>query len=100
MDEVEEIRSNLAGSITYMLTKDINVTNNERAIFKSNAEQWLKDFDLLDFKLMKFTDTLDEQMAQMSYAKMVTSKDPVVQKIWKLSQMRIRKNNIDKDFKV
>lgn len=100
MNEVEEIRSKLAGSITYMLTKDINVTNKEKAIFKSNAEQWLKDFDLLDFNLMKFTDTLDEQMAHLSHANMITSKDPVVQKIWKLNQMRIRKNNIDKDFEV
>lgn len=99
MNELEEIRSKLAESITYMLTKDINVTNNERFIFKSNAEQWLKDLDLLDFKLMKFTNTLDEQMAHLSYSNMITSKDPVVQKIWKLSQMRIRKHEIEKDFK-
>ena len=98
MNEVEEIRSKLAGSITYMLTKDINVTNKERFIFKSNAEQWLKDIDLLDFKLMKFTGTLNEQMAHLSYSNMITSKDPVVQKIWKLNQMIIRKQQLDKDF--
>ena len=98
MNEVEEIRSSLAESITYMLTKDINVTDKERYIFKSNAEQWLKDYDLLDFKLMRFTGTLDEQMAHLSYCKMIASTDPVVQKVWKLSQMRIRKQQLDKDF--
>lgn len=98
MNEVEEIRSSLSESITYMLTKDINVTDNEKALFKSNVEQWLKDYDLLDFKLMRFTGTLDEQMAHLSHCKMIASKDPVVQKVWKLTQMRIRKQQLDKDF--
>lgn len=96
--DIEQIKSQLAEDMSYYLTEKIDVTDNEKSIFKSNVEQWLKDLDLLDFKIMQFTGTVNEHMAYISRNNMIASTDPVVQKIWKLNQIRIKKQQIDNDF--
>lgn len=98
---IEKIKSQIAEEISYYLTEKIDVTDNEKSIFKFKVEQWLEELDMVDYITMCCsTNGLDKQMAALSYIKIKSSTDPVVQKIWKLNQMRIRKNNIDKDFEV
>lgn len=97
----EKIKSQMAEEISYYLTEKIDVTDNEISIFNSNVEQWIKELDMFDYITMCCsTNGLDKQMAALSYIKMKSSTDPVVQKIWKLNQMRIKKQQIDKDFEV
>ena len=97
--DIEKIKLQLAEDISYYLTKKIDVTDNEKSIFKSKVEEWLKDLNMVDYINLVCSVDLDKQMANWSYIKIKSSTDPVVQKIWKLNQIRIKKQQIDKDFK-
>jgi hypothetical protein len=102
MNIKEQIKSyKIAEEISYYLTEKIDVTDNEKSIFNSNVEQWIKELEPFDYVTMCCSPNgFDKQMAALSYIMIKSSTDPIVQKVWKLIQIRIRKNNIDKDFEV
>lgn len=97
--DIETIQSQLAEEICYYLTNKIDVADNEKSIFKSKVEEWLKELDMVDYIALLCSNDFDKQMSNWSYIKIKASTDPVVQKVWKLNQMRIRKQQLDKDFK-
>ena len=97
MKGLEEVKENLVKQVVELLSKNISITDSEKKTLAENVDEWLDGLCMFDYVLGDRD--LNKDISNICYYKMKGSDNPIIQKILKKHIVRVKKQDIEQDFK-